>query len=879
MLRDTGKGRLAGLVAVAMMGSGLAAVATVTVTAAPAQAAQGHVEMGYSGGPQEFVVPSGVDELTVELRGASGGNGGKSGGSGGRGAVGKVRLAVQEGDVLKALVGAVGQNAGDAKDEPGGGGPSPYGRGGSGNTGSSITVTSGGAGAGGGGATALVLDDTLVAVAGGGAGGGGKGGFNGAGGTGGGADQNGSDGGGDGTSGGGAAGAAGGPAGGTGGNAGSSTGAGGGGGGGGGYPGGSGGGGGRTGGGGGGGGGGGRSFHEPALADLVSAWSSSASGDGRVVIDYTQRFRTTVTIDLPTVVNRQSARYDVTVTPEAGADGPATGTVTLSARAVDTGVVTPLGSGPLTGGSVAIHGSDLPAGDYRVEAAYAPTGDFLPSSGGADLTVARGGTDVALGVPLDPVVRGEETTLTALVTRRDPSRGTPTGTVRFRADGDLLDEPVAIDGAGQARLVTTRIPVGTRQVTADYSGDAEFADATSPARAVVVNRGDVTVELTSPYNPTVAGEDVVLDVAISSNAAGAGVPTGEVQLYAGAGTIGAPLALDHRGRARLTTDELPVGTHRVRAVYLGDGDRYDASSAFLDQVVNPGTTTVRLTSDRNPAPAGAPLTFVVQVDPVRPATATPTGQLSLEIDGVPLDAPVALGPDGRVRVTTAALAAGGHTVLARYLGDDRYDAAASAPLTQQVAARRATVTLITGPRPLFVGQDLHIRALVAAPVPGIAVPRGGVQYFDNGKALGKASPVSRYGYGGAVLRKLSPGRHRIVARYTPAAGSPYTVTESNVVIVDVRRGRPTCTIRGTLRAEAGGAYRVTARVLGRNGRPVKGAGRLVVRYDGAKVVARSRITGGTGTARFRAAQAPYLVSVAYQPRGKAPACGAVLKVR
>ncbi|MBU2694996.1 Ig-like domain-containing protein [Pimelobacter sp. 30-1] len=877
MLRDTGKRRLAGLVAVTVMGSGLVAVATVA--APPAQAAQGHVEMGYSGGPQEFVVPSGVNELTVELRGASGGNGGKSGGSGGRGAVGKVRVAVEEGDVLRVLVGAAGRDAGGEKDEPGGGGPSPFGSGGWGNTGSSITVTSGGAGAGGGGATALVLDDAVVAVAGGGAGGGGKGGFNGAGGTGGGADQNGSDGGGDGTSGGGTAGAAGGPGGGTGGNAGSSTGAGGGGGGGGGYPGGSGGGGGRTGGGGGGGGGGGRSFHEPALAELVSAWSTSASGDGRVVIDYTQRFRTTVQVDLPTVVNRQTARYDVTVTPESNADGPATGTVTLRARSVDTGVVTTLGTATLSGGSATVFGGGLPAGEYRVEAAYAPAGDFLPSSSEAGLTVARGGTDVALGVPLDPVVRGEETTLTALVARRDPSRGTPTGTVRFEADGTLLDEPVAIDSAGQARLVTTRIPVGTHQITAVYSGDAEFADATSPARAVVVNRGDVTVELTSAYNPVVAGEDVVLDVAVRSSAAGAGVPTGEVQLYAGAQALGGPVALDHRGTARLTTDELPVGTHRVHAVYLGDDDRYDASSAFLDQVVNPGTTTVRLTSDRNPAPAGAPLTFVVQVDPVRPATATPTGQVSLEIDGVPLDAPVALGPDGRVRVTTAALAAGGHTVLARYLGDERYDAAASAPLAQKVAERRATVTLITGPRPLFVGQDLHIRALVSRPDAGVEVPRGGVQYFDNGKALGKASPVSRYGYGGVVLRKLSPGRHRIVARYTPAAGSPYTVAESDVVIVDVRRGRPSCTIRGALRAEAGGGYRVDARVLGRNGRLVSGAGRLVVRYDGRKVVAKAGTSRGKGTARFRAAQAPYLVSVAYQPRGKAPACGAVMNVR
>lgn len=878
MLRDTGKGRLAGLVAVALMGSGLAAVATVATPTA-AQAAAGQVELGYSGGPQTFTVPSGVEELTIELRGASGGNGGKSGGAGGRGAVGTIRVAVAEGDLVEALVGGAGQSAGDAKDEPGGSGPSSFGPGGSGNTGSSIGVTSGGAGAGGGGATAVVLDGTLVAVAGGGAGGGGKGGFNGAGGTGGGADQNGSDGGGDGTSGGGSAGASGSPHGGTGGNAGSSTGAGGGGGGGGGYPGGSGGGGGRTGGGGGGGGGGGRSFHEPGLAELVSAWSADGAGNGRVLITYTQRFRTTVQVGLPTVVNRATARYDVTVTPEAGADGPATGTVTLRARAVDTGVVTTLGTASLNGGTAAVHGGGLPAGAYRVEAAYAPDGDFLPSSTEVDLAVARGGTDVALGVPLDPVVRGAETTLTALVTRRDPSRGTPTGMVRFEADGTLLDEPVAIDGAGQARLVTTRIPVGTHQITAVYAGDAEFADATSPARAVVVNRGDVTVELTSPYNPTVAGEDVVLDVAVRSSAAGAGVPTGEVRLYAGAEPLGAPLALDHRGTARLTTDELPVGAHRVRAVYLGDDDRYEASSGFLDQAVNPGTTTVRLTSDRNPAPAGAPLTFVVQVDPVRPATATPSGRVSLEIDGVPLDAPVALDADGRVRVTTAALAAGGHTVLARYLGDERYDAAASAPLAQQVAARRVTVTLVTGPRPLFVGQDLHIRALVTRPDPGLAVPRGGVQYFDNGKALGKASPVSRYGYGGVVLRKLSPGRHRIVARYTPAAGSPYTVTESNVVVVDVRRGRPGCTIRGTLRAEAGGAYRVTARVLGRNGRPVKGAGRLVVRYDGAKVVARSRTTGGTGTARFRAAQAPYLVSVAYRPRGKAPACGAVLKVR
>jgi hypothetical protein len=94
--------------------------------------------------------------------------------------------------------------------------------------------------------------------------------------------------------------------------------------------------------------------------------------------------------------------------------------------------------------------------------------------------------DLALAQPTVTLTQSSATsfqndpvTLTATVTGTNPFPGTPTGTVQFTVDNVAHGAPVALDSNGVATLVTTTLPPGTHTITAVYSGDGDYASATS----------------------------------------------------------------------------------------------------------------------------------------------------------------------------------------------------------------------------------------------------------------------------------------------------------------------------------------------------------------------------------------------------------------
>lgn len=743
-----------------LVGSGTA-LAALTEPARAAAIQQSWTTAGH----HEFVVPSGVTSLTVTLSGAGGGRGGNghggSGGPGGPGALGTFTITVAEGDVVGADLGAVGQRGGDSdKDDSGSGGWGAGSRGGaSGGTGATVAgADNARAGGGGGGASVLTVNGVDVAIAGGGGGGGGGAadGLTGheSGGRGGPGAGNGesvpSPGGG-----GGSAGSNGSGWGTAGGDASSGSGSAGGGGGGGGYRGGSGGNGGTIGIGGGGGGGGGSNWSVgSASVTQVGGWSvHDVIADGTVRILAKQLYPTVTTVTAPLdVVTGQSFTVPVDVAAATGGQSP-TGSVAVDA--IGNGSSTPLGSATLSNGSATVLvPSGLPAGDYTLAASYTPDGasDSSPSTRQAELSVARGTTTVALGVPEEPVVVGSPVTFTAQVRREAPSVGVPTGTITFLADGTPLGNPVPIDAGGAASYSTRGLAAQVHQITASYAGDDRFAPSASATKAMAVNRGAVTITLSSPYNPVVVGEDVVVRATVAQTSTSAPVPTGSLRLYDG--TTDMPLtgavALDHQGVARFTVPGLTVGEHRLFAAYSGDGSAYEDVSPFLTQQVlqRTGSTTLKIF----------------------------TGSL--------------------------------------------------------IVTKRKSVLMKARLTP--DGGDLPL-------------PTGTVTYYDSGKLLGPPSPVSSTRWGGAVLRKLRPGLHRITARYTPDAGSPYQGAMSNVVVLSVRRNPPAAVLSARVRALGENRYLVRVSAGRRTtGRAVGGL--VSVRLGDDTVATRVRLRHGR--ARF-----------------------------
>jgi hypothetical protein len=99
-----------------------------------------------------------------------------------------------------------------------------------------------------------------------------------------------------------------------------------------------------------------------------------------------------------------------------------------------------------------------------------------------------------------------------------------------------------------------------------------FETANDEVQAFDEPLAQATVTLTQSSSITFLGDPVTFTVTVTGSSPFPGPPTGQVQFTSDGAPLGAPVALDGSGNATLTTSSLPLGTHEIRAQYLGDGD-------------------------------------------------------------------------------------------------------------------------------------------------------------------------------------------------------------------------------------------------------------------------------------------------------------------
>jgi hypothetical protein len=167
----------------------------------------------------------------------------------------------------------------------------------------------------------------------------------------------------------------------------------------------------------------------------------------------------------------QSVTFTATVT---GSGGTPTGTVTF----LD-GTST-IGTGTLSGGSTSIQTSSLSAGNHSITANYSGDSNFASSAGTlpGGQTVNRTTSTTTVSSSPNPSTVNSTVTFTATVTG---SGGTPSGTVQFVADQGTAQQTVigtATLSGGSASIQCSSLTVGIHTITANYSGDTNFASST-----------------------------------------------------------------------------------------------------------------------------------------------------------------------------------------------------------------------------------------------------------------------------------------------------------------------------------------------------------------------------------------------------------------
>jgi len=188
---------------------------------------------------------------------------------------------------------------------------------------------------------------------------------------------------------------------------------------------------------------------------------------------FNNKAQTTTTLSVPSGTFRSGSPSTLSA-QVSGGTSPG-GTVSF----LTNGVI--LGAAPLSGGSASLTTGNLPKGANKVEAVYGgDQNNALSVSSVQSLTASAplAAAVVSLAGPSTAYVATSSAFTAAVIP--NSSADTPTGTVTFSIDGSA-GTAETISSSGMASFSTSSLTSGQHTVTAAYSGDANFAAATSNA--------------------------------------------------------------------------------------------------------------------------------------------------------------------------------------------------------------------------------------------------------------------------------------------------------------------------------------------------------------------------------------------------------------
>jgi len=268
------------------------------------------------------------------------------------------------------------------------------------------------------------------------------------------------------------------------------------------------------------------------------------------------------------------------------------------------------------------------------------------------------------------------------------------------------------------------------------------------------------VTVNSSSNPAALGSSVTF----SSTVTATGVaPTGTVTFLDGTAVLGSA-TINSSGVATYSLSSLGLGQHSITAVYSGDANSNQATSAVLTESVKQTTSTAVTTS----APSivnGTSVTFTATVS----AGVMPTGSVIFQ-DGTTAIGNGVLSGSGVATFSTTSLTPGPHSITALYEGDGNSLTSTSAATTQKVQAVTA-IAVVASANPASAGASVQFTVTITA-----AGSNGSTGAITNNVVLMDGSAtlatITPDGAGLATFSTsaLALGAHSITASY---AGATY----------------------------------------------------------------------------------------------------------
>jgi hypothetical protein len=251
---------------------------------------------------------------------------------------------------------------------------------------------------------------------------------------------------------------------------------------------------------------------------------------------------------------------------------------------------------------------------------------------------------------------------------------------------------------------------------------------------------------------------------IATPSAGATYTVGQVvatnfSCVDGPGGTGVSSCLDSNASSSPgTLDTSTLGAHTY-AVTATSEDGFESTASVSYSVVRAPTTTT-LSASPDPAVGGTKVTYTARVSP-NPGSGSVAFRDGARL--IPGCARVAVkDTTGKAKCSITYDAAGTHSVVASFSGDDDSAPSSSAPVTESVTQTSTMTTLSSSADPIAVDQSVTYTAQVA-PVPN----DGAVAFTNGGRAIAGC---------GAIRVNTSTGKARCSTSYSRAGSHSIVAT-------------------------------------------------------------------------------------------------------
>jgi Pro-kumamolisin, activation domain/Bacterial Ig-like domain (group 3) len=381
------------------------------------------------------------------------------------------------------------------------------------------------------------------------------------------------------------------------------------------------------------------------------------------------------------------------------------------------------------------------------------------------------------------------------------SGATPTGTVTFSdatssATITIGGSAVTLDSTGKASVtVNSGLPVGGNNVTAQYSGDANYAAAaSSPPFVVTIAKSQTTPAISAPA-AVAAGASFTATVTITAGTPPEGsLPPGGAVTMAVDGVATATANLSTTAGVTSATFTLTApttsGSHNLQTTYPGDSN-YSSSVATVAFTISKAATITTLTATPGVLTPGTTETLTASVAPLSSGTTTftITGTVAF-FDGSVLLGTAPLSSNSASLTGVSLSTSVSHSLTAVYSGDSSWATSTSNPVVLTPILLADSVTLTVSPPTTAPGQVVTLIATVTpANAPATTSeqnPTGNVIFYNGATIVGTVALTAgpNHTATATLLNAALPSGTDVLTAYY-VGDSFYEANTSNSISIDV----------------------------------------------------------------------------------------------